>query len=105
MGVQQGKVELTLGREVLVQHGLAHMGRFGDLIHGGAVVTVGDKDLLGRREELRPALIPGKPGGPLARSALRYGRFPARRPVSLCFMRHSFPYFPLPLLTQYCAVI
>jgi hypothetical protein len=35
------------------------MGCLGDLIHGGAVVTVGDKDLLGRREELRPALIPG----------------------------------------------
>jgi hypothetical protein len=57
VAVQQGKVQLTLRREVLVEHRLADVGCFSDLIHRGAVVPVGDKNLLGCGQQLGPALV------------------------------------------------
>ena len=56
-------------------------------------------------KKLRPAFVPGEPGGPLARCALGGSGFAAGRPVSPCFMDHSLSYFPLQLLPLYCAVI
>ena len=53
--------------KVLVQHRFADMGGFGDLVHRGAVVAVGDEDFLRGRQQLGPALVAGQPGGPLAR--------------------------------------
>jgi hypothetical protein len=45
MAVQEGDVQLPLRGEVLIQDGLADLGRLGDLIHGSAVVAVGREDL------------------------------------------------------------
>jgi hypothetical protein len=65
MAFEQGQVQLTLRREVLVKHRLADVGGLGDLVHGGAVVAVGHKNFLRCGKELGASFVPGKPGGPL----------------------------------------
>ena len=52
MRVDQRQVQLELAGEMLVQHRLRHAGPFGDVVHRGAVVPLGDEDLLGRCEQL-----------------------------------------------------
>ncbi|GAA1352109.1 hypothetical protein GCM10009612_10090 [Streptomyces beijiangensis] len=52
MLVEQGQIQIQLAREVLVEHGLAHAGPFGDVVHRSRVVTLRDKNFLGGPKEL-----------------------------------------------------
>ncbi|GAB5079277.1 hypothetical protein ARTHROSP310_24200 [Arthrobacter sp. AD-310] len=91
MAFQQGEIQLPLGREVLVQDRLADMGGFGDFVHGGAVVAVGDEHFLGCGKKLGTPLVTGKPGGSLACRARGILRLGGGRAVSPCFMDHGYP--------------
>ena len=53
--VEQRPVQLALGLEVLVQHGLGDAGRLGDVVHRGVVVAGPGEDLEGDVEELLAA--------------------------------------------------
>ncbi|GAA3295109.1 hypothetical protein GCM10017708_31820 [Arthrobacter citreus] len=63
MVLQQRQVQLALARKVLVQHGLADMGGFGDVVHSGSVEPVADKDFLRSAQQLAAAFLPGQTGG------------------------------------------
>jgi hypothetical protein len=74
MLVEQCQIELQLARKVLVEHGLGDTGAFGDVVHRGRVVALGDEDLLGRREQLLTACRPGQPGRPSVRLGIARSR-------------------------------
>jgi len=56
MRLHERRVQLALGREVLVDQRLGDPGRAGDLLQRRAVVAAGAEDLLGGDEELLAAL-------------------------------------------------
>ncbi len=61
--VQQRQVELELSGKVLVEDGFTDARAFGDLIHRGSVVTLGNENLAGRSQELEAACGSWQSGG------------------------------------------
>jgi hypothetical protein len=72
--VEQREVELELAGKVLVEHRLGHAGAFGDVVHRGGVVAVGDEDLLRGAEQLLAPCRAGQPGRAPAARRRGHGR-------------------------------
>jgi hypothetical protein len=70
------------------------MGRLSDLVHGGAVVSIGHKDFLGGRQQLGASFVTREPrrtrtAGP----RLSRGCLPGLCPINRCMMNHCWPSF------------